>query len=74
MPAVTAASCQDSHVFSFKPGDEPCRGLDEVLQRYRCGIVLVCFGCGLAVGTTGDAQAQLAAALLLTACDCDGWC
>ncbi|WIA09751.1 hypothetical protein OEZ85_009130 [Tetradesmus obliquus] len=29
------ASCQDSHVFSFKPGDEPCRGLDEVLQRYR---------------------------------------
>jgi hypothetical protein len=35
--SLHAASCQDSSVFAFNAGDEPCHGLDAVLWRYRCG-------------------------------------
>lgn len=31
-----AVQCQDSRVFSFNAGDQPCQGLDSVVWRYRC--------------------------------------
>lgn len=33
--AHPAGRTQDHSVFSFLPGDQPCQGLDTVVQRYR---------------------------------------